>query len=127
MAKKHSEVCLEKSALATIAWRLESHAAQTDLYEDLPELMTEFDRYHEQLPVDASYAEKLRPRRSRADWEAYERELVARLCPTVEGAAQRSGPEREALLRQYARQHLFAPLATAIDAAGGAYVQMRRS
>lgn len=117
----------EAPLLATIAWRLESHAAQTDLYEDLPELVTEFDRYHEQLPVDARYAEKLRPRRSRADWEAYERELVARLCPTVEGAAQRSGPEREALLRQYARQHLFAPLATAIDAAGGAYVQMPRS
>lgn len=116
----------EAPLLATIAWCLESSTAQTDLYEGLPNLMTEFDRFYEQLPVDARYAKKLRPRRVSGDWEAYERELVERLRPTVEGGVPRSGQEREALLRQYTRDHLFARMAGAIDAAAGTYVQIPR-
>ncbi len=109
--------------LATVAWCLANGRGRDDIYEILPDLVTEYDRYFARLPVADRYARKLSPRRESAAWDVYGSELVQRLFPELD-VRRLSVDARERLLNDYAREHFFARLASAIDSAGGAYVQL---
>lgn len=106
-----------------------------DLHAVLPQLHTDFDLFHQDLPAAEEPSRKLRPSQedARPSWPAYQMQLLGEVLPdlqssivaaTTDEERQRLFASQEPRLRAYVREQLFARLASALEAAGGRYARL---
>lgn len=124
----------ELTIWVTVAHQLAT-GKDEDLHAVLPPLHTDFDLLHQDLPPAEEPGRKLRPGRddARPSWPAYQMQLLGEVLPDLRAAAAAAGSDEERYrrfatheprLRTYVREHLFARLARALEAAGGRYARL---